>query len=121
VTYRLAGRAEDVIDGILLKSARRWGVATAAKYNRLILAAFTAIGDSPALPGARDVPRVAGLRAYHLRSARNFVDKEHRIADPRHLVIYQVASDGIVEILSLADDRQQLPRAARRARREAGG
>jgi hypothetical protein len=48
VTYRLAGRAEDVIDGILLESARRWGVPTAAKYNRLILAALTAIGDSPA-------------------------------------------------------------------------
>ena len=73
--YRLAGRTEDVIDNILLESARRWGVPTAAKYNRLILAALTAIGDSPALPGSRDIPRVAGLRTYHLRLARTLVDQ----------------------------------------------
>jgi len=121
VPYRLAGRAEDVIDKILLESARRWGVATAAKYNRLILAALTAIGDSPALRGSRDIPRIAGLRTYNLRLARNLVDKEHRVAEPRHLVIYRVAADGVVEILSLAHDRQHLPRAAHRAQRDADG
>jgi plasmid stabilization system protein ParE len=121
VTYRLAERAEDAIDAILLESARRWGVPASAKYNRLILAALTAIGDTPALPGSRDIPRVAGLRTYHLRFARNLVDSEHRVARPRHLVIYQVGSDGVVEILSLAHDRQQLARVARRAQREANG
>jgi toxin ParE1/3/4 len=118
VPYRLAGRAEDVIDDILLESARRWGVSTAAKYHRLILASLAAIGASPTLIGSRDIPRITGLRTYHLRLARNLVDREHRIAEPRHLVIYRVAPDGVVEILGLAHDRQQLARAARRARSE---
>jgi toxin ParE1/3/4 len=121
VPYRLAGRAEDRIDAILLESARRWGIDAAARYNRLIIAAMTAIGASPVLPGSRDVPKVAGVRALHLRSARRIVAREHRGGEPRHLVIYRVAPDGMVEILSLVHDHMRLAMAARRARREADG
>ncbi len=117
--YRLAGRAEERIGAILFESARRWGIDAADRYNRLIIAAMTAIGDSPALPGSRDIPKLAGVRTFHLRSARRLVIHEHRVAEPRHLIIYRVAPDGVVEILSLVHDRMLLGRAARRARREA--
>jgi plasmid stabilization system protein ParE len=120
VAYRFAGRAEDRIDEVLLASANRWDITTAARYHRLILAALTAIGDSPALLGSRAIPKLSGLRTYHLRSARNLVDREHRVGEPRHLVIYGVGEDGVVEVLSLAHDRMELTRAARRAQREAG-
>ncbi len=87
----------------------------------LIIAAMAAVGDSPALPGSREVARLAGVRALHLRSARRLVAREHRVGEPVHLVIYRVAPDGVVEILSLVHDRMLLARAARRARRQADG
>jgi toxin ParE1/3/4 len=113
--YRLVGRAEDRIDAVLLESARRWGIDSAARYHRLILAAMAAVGDSPALPGSREVPKVAGVRALHLRWARRLVALEQRVGEPVHLVIYRVAPDGVVEIPSLVHDRTLLARAARRA------
>lgn len=119
--YRLVGRAEDRIDAVLLESARRGGIDAAARYNRLIIAAMTGVGDFPALPGSREVPKIAGVRTLHLRSARRLVAREHRVGEPRHLVVYRVAPDGVVEILSLVHDRMLLTRAARRALREADG
>ena len=90
-------------------------------YHRLIVAAMTAVGDFPALPGSREVAKVAELRTLHLRSMRRLVTPAHRVREPRHLLIYRVAPDGVVEILSLLHDRMLLARAARRARREADG
>ena len=118
--YRLVGRADDRIDALLLESARRWGVTAAARYHRLILAAAAAVGEAPTLSGSRRIPRVAGLRSLHLRNARRLVAAEDRVADPHHLIVYRVASDGVVEILSIVHDRMLLPRAARQARRAAG-
>jgi toxin ParE1/3/4 len=120
VPYRLVGRAEDRIDSILLVSARQRGLEAAGHYHRLILAALAAVGESPGRPGSRAVPRLAGVRTFHLDLARRLVAEEHRVGQPRHLVIYRVAPDGMVEILSLVHDRMQLARAARRAQREAG-
>jgi toxin ParE1/3/4 len=121
MSYRLVGRAEDRIDAVLLESARRGGIDAAARYNRLIIAAMAAVGDSPALASSRAIPKVEGVRALHLRSMRRLVAREHRVGEPRHLVIYRVAPDGVVEILSLVHDRMLLARAARRAQREADG
>lgn len=44
MAWRFAGRSEDRIDQVVLDSARRWGLEAAARYNRLIFAAFDAIG-----------------------------------------------------------------------------
>jgi plasmid stabilization system protein ParE len=43
------------------------------------------------------------------------------VAGPRHLIVYRVASDDVVEILSVVHDRMLLSRAARRAVRAANG
>lgn len=119
MSYRLVGRAAEKIDEILLDSARRWGIDAAARYHRLILTALTTVGKCPTRLGSRAVPRITGLRTYHLHSARRLVPREHRVAEPRHVVIYRVAPDGAVEILSLVHDRMLLARAARRASDEA--
>lgn len=119
--YRLVGRAAHQIDRVLLESAQEWGIEAAARYHRLILAAMAVAGDFPGRPGSRDIRRIAGIRVYPLRLARSLVEREHRTGRPRHLVIYRVAPDGVVEILSLVHDRMLPARAARRARRQAGG
>lgn len=113
--FRLVGHAENRIDALLLDSAKRWGIPAAARYHRLILAAAAIAGEDPAFPGSREVPRLAGVRTLHLRSARGRVPAEHRVAEPRHLIVYRVALDGVVEILSVVHDRMLLSRAARRA------
>lgn len=119
--YRVVGHAEGKIEAALLESARRWGIDAAARYNRLIMAAMAAIGESPAMAGSRDVPGVVGVRTLHLRSVRRLVPRDYRVGQPRHLVVYRVAPDGVVEILSLVHDRMLLIQAAVRARRDADG
>ena len=121
MAYRLVGHAEDRIDAILLDSARRWGMPAAARYHRLILAAAAAAGEFPAVSGSREVPRLAGVRTLHLRSVRRLVAAEDRVAEPRHLIVYRVAADGVVEVLSVVHDRMLLSRAARRALGDAEG
>ena len=86
-----------------------------------MLAVFSALGASPALPGSRDVPKVAGVMAYPLRLGRSRVDPDQRVGRPRHIVDYHIGADGVVEIIDVAHDRMLLTRAARRMRREAGG
>jgi len=98
---------------------RHDGKTTAVRLN---LPAVCYIGETPILAGSRPVADLSGVRSYHLRSARRLVPAGHRGGEPRHLVmIYRVAENGVVEVLSLVHDRQRLDQAARRAHREADG
>jgi toxin ParE1/3/4 len=118
LNYRLLGGAEGDIDRILLRSAREWGFEAAGRYDRLMRAVFAAVAAFPALHGSQEI---AGARVYPLRLGRRLVPLEQRVGRPRHLVVYRVGTDGVVEILGLAHDRMLLDRAARRMRREAKG
>jgi toxin ParE1/3/4 len=81
-------------------------------------AVFSAVAAFPTLPGSQEV---AGARVYPLRLGRRLVSPEQRVGRPRHLVVYRIGIDGLVEILGLAHDRMLLDRAARRMQREAKG
>ena len=105
MAYRLTAAAEHQIDEILLQSARNYGLDAAGRYGALILAVVEALGDKPDSPGFVELPRLRGVRAYPARLARNRIDPSRRVAAPRHLVVYRLAPDGIVEILGLAHDR----------------
>jgi toxin ParE1/3/4 len=118
LNYRLLGGAEDDIDRILLRSAREWGFEAADRYDCLMRTVFSAVATLPALHGSR---KIAGVRVYPLRLGRRLVAPEQRVGRPRHLVVYRVGMDGVVEILGLAHDRMLLDRAARRMQREATG
>ena len=80
---------------------------------------MAALGDEPDMLGSVEVPRLSGVRAYPARLSRLRVEPTRRVAAPRHLVIYRLASDGIVEVLGLVHDRMVLSRAARKIVRSA--
>lgn len=119
MAYRLARSAEDQIEAILLRSAQSHGFEAASRYEVLILAAMTEIGEYPDRPGSSGIPRLPGIRAYPLRLSRAMVEPAFCVRAPPHLVIYRVAAEGIVDILGFAHDRMVLSRAARRAMRAA--
>jgi toxin ParE1/3/4 len=119
--YRLGRTAESQIDQILLESARKFGIEAANRYHRLILATMAAIAETPLRPGSRAVYRVPGVRVFPLRLARGLVEPEHRVVQPRHLILYRISEDGIVEVLGAVHDRMVLARTARRIRRETRG
>lgn len=114
MAYRLAKAAEHQIDAILLDSTRAHGIEAAGRYGLLILTAMAALGDDPGLAGSSEVPRLSGVRAYPTRLSRAKVGPGQRVGRPRHLVIYRVGSDGVVEVLGLVHDRMVLSRAARK-------
>ena len=114
VAYRLARTAEDQIDALLLNSAREHGLGAADRYDQLVLTAMAALGDEPCMIGSVAVARLLGIRAYPARLAEQRIESARRVASPRHLVIYRLAADGVVEILGLVHDRMVLSRAAGR-------
>ena len=65
------------------------------------------------MTGSVEVPRLKGVLAYPLRLGRSRVEPARRVGNPRHLVVYRLGSDGIVESLGLVHDRMVLSRAAR--------
>ena len=119
MAYRLTQAAENQIDEILLASARVHGIDAVGRYRLLLRTAMVAVGDDPLLPGSSEVPRLPGIRAYPARLTRQRIAPALRVRTPRHLVVYRVASDGVVEILGVVHDRMVLSRAARTAVRNA--
>ena len=114
MAYRLTRSAEEQLDALLLDSVRNHGLQAAGRYGQLILAIFKALGEEPDVIGSVEVPRLGGVRAYPTRLGRRRVEPGRRVATPRHLVVYRLASDDVVEILGLVHDRMVLSRAARR-------
>jgi toxin ParE1/3/4 len=114
VAYRLTRAAEEQIDALLLDSARRHSLEAAGRYGQLVLAVMAALGEEPHLVGSVEVPRLEGVRAYPTRLGRRRGEPGRRVANPRHLVVYRLAPDGVVEILGLIHDRMVLSRAAKR-------
>ncbi|HEY4254048.1 MAG TPA: type II toxin-antitoxin system RelE/ParE family toxin [Roseomonas sp.] len=112
--YRFTAAAEAQFEAILLRSARTHGTDAAARYSRLIVTAASAIGHDPGLPGSCGISRLPGIRFYPARLSRMRVRSDHRVGSPRHLILYRLAADGVVEILGLVHDRMVLSRAARK-------
>ena len=119
MAYRLVGRANAQVNRILTDSARKFGILASGRYYRLMLAAFAALSEQTVQPSTRDDLLPPDVRAYPLALARHFLPPTERVSRPRHIVLYRVAPDGVVEVLGLAHDRMLLGRTARRMQRSA--
>jgi hypothetical protein len=84
-----------------------------------MLTVVAAVGEQPSLVGSAAVARLRGVRAYPIWRGRRRVEPARRVGTPRPLIVYRVASDGMVEILGLIHDRMVLSRVARRIVRSA--
>lgn len=119
MAYRLVGKAESGVTRIIVESVRQFGFDAAERYEQLLRATFTALGNTPNRPASQELPEVPGVRVFPLHLGRHLVDRRFRVGRPPHIVVYRVASDGVVEILGVAHDRMLLARSARRMQREA--
>ena len=95
------------------------GPEAPARYQALITASIRALQQTPSPAFSQPIRRVPGVRALHLRHATRLLPAAERVRNPRHVLLYRIAQDGILEVLGLAHDRMQLSRAAGRVRREA--
>ncbi len=120
--YRLTRAAEDQVEKILVRSAREFGLEASQRYQRyqrLLITAMASVGNNPQLAGFCKIARLEGVFAYPAALTRMRTPFDERVARPRHLIIYRVCSDGMVEILGVVHDRMLLSRAARKAVRDA--
>ena len=64
--------------------------------------------------------RHASIGLYHLRHSRGGLDPAERVDQPRHLVVFRIGADGIVDVLGFIHERMLRDRALRRLARQAG-
>lgn len=104
--YRLPAHVEARILALLDQSAQAFGEAARDRYAALIVQAMQDVADHPHRPGAKSAPEVdPSVLFYHLRHSRTRVGKPSgRVRKPRHVLVYEVAQDGTVEILGLIPD-----------------
>jgi toxin ParE1/3/4 len=85
--FKLTPAAERDLEGIWLYTTKEWGLAQADKYIDGLVAAFTALANSPELGHRCDYVRAGYLRS-HVE---------------RHLIYFKQAADEIVVIRVLHD------------------
>ena len=111
--YRFSSSAEDQVVEILATSAANYGREAAERYKTLILTAAEAIGGDPMLAGSASVGTLVSARIYPIRLSRLRVPSPSRVGAPRHMIIYRIASDSVVDVMGLVHDRMDLTRAVR--------
>ena len=98
----ISASARRDIAGALQHSGKRWGEKQRRHYRLLIENALGDLLDSPEPPAsrARDEIRL-GIRTFHIA---------RRGHPARHLIVYRVASDGIIQVIRLLHDAMELSR-----------
>lgn len=110
--YWISPQAERDIEAILQWTHDVFGEKALVRYEILLLRAIEDIAEDPERPGSHRRAEIApGARTYHLRFSRERVGKRSRkVANPRHFLLYRVASDGSVEIGRVLHDGMDLKR-----------
>jgi toxin ParE1/3/4 len=118
--FRLSASAETAIDDILARSERSFGEQARERYAALFVAAMTDVADDPNRPGVKRIETSRHqLALYHIgRSREHVVDPSGRVGEPRHLIVFRQAADGVVEILGVIHERMLRGRALRSIVRE---
>ena len=77
------------------------------RYAALIAAAMRKVAAEPEGPATRDRAELrSGIRSFHLRHART-ADSEGRVRRPVHVLYYQAAAAGVIEIVRVLHERME--------------
>jgi toxin ParE1/3/4 len=117
--FRLSAPAEAALDDILKWSAAHFHEAGRRRYAALLVQAMQDVADDPERPGITWVRiRQAMIGLYHLRHSRGGFDPVARVNQPRHLVVFRIGAEGIVDVLGFIHERMLRDRALRRLARQ---
>ena len=105
---RLAAPARRDLAAIARWTVKEFGEDAWVRYETLIAQALEDLAAEPERPGSREVPEV-GVRVYHLASSRERVVGP-RVRQPRHVLVYRVREEGVVEIARVIHDARDLAR-----------
>ncbi|WP_181168816.1 type II toxin-antitoxin system RelE/ParE family toxin [Mesorhizobium sp. B2-4-17] len=114
--YRLSTPAEAQIDEILDWSEQNFGELARERYAALLVAAMDDVAGHPRQKTIFRKRLASGeVGIYHIRHSRKHVpDPPGQVGDPRHILIFRIAKDGIIDILGFIHDNMLLKRALRR-------
>lgn len=108
-SIRLSAMARADIANLLEQSLDRFGTAAQRRYERLLSAALKALLSDPDRPGAIERPELGdGVRSFHLRHVR----RRSAVTRPRHLILYRIGADGVLEVGRVLHDAMELERHA---------
>jgi len=114
--FRLSGPAEDQIDEILVRSEEKFGVLSRERYAALLVAAMNEVATNPYGNMVTWKQLSSGkIGIFHIEHCRRRVsDPPGIVKEPRHLLIFRVAHDDVVNIIGVLHDSMLLDRAIRR-------
>lgn len=114
--FRLSGPAEAELDDILDWSERNFHEVGRIRYAALLVQAMQDIADDPRRFGIEWVQaaeqRVGLYHSWHSRT--HIVDPAERIHAPRHLIVFRLGDDGVVDILGFVHESMLRGRALSR-------
>lgn len=106
---RLSALARTDIVELLAWTTEHFGDRAAARYEHLLSAVLRALIRQPLLPGSVARSELGNdVRSFHLRHRR----KPARVARPRHLILYRITRDSVVEVGRVLHDAMDLERYA---------
>jgi toxin ParE1/3/4 len=104
--YRLPIHVEERIGTVLDAGAEAFGEAARERYAAVILRAMQDVADNPGRPGSMaDTDADPTALFYHIKHSRDRAGQPgNRVGRPRHILVYEPAGDGVVDILGLIPD-----------------
>lgn len=90
-------------------TVQEFGGRAALRYDALIKQALKDIAADPERPGSTIRPEIMieGARTYHISFSRTRVTGT-RVKRPRHVLLYRLRSEGVIEVFRIFHDSRDL-------------
>ncbi len=105
----LAASARRDLFVVMEWTVQEFGGRAALRYDALIKQALKDIAADPERPGSIERPEIMieGARTYHISFSRTRVTGT-RVKRPRHVLLYRLRSEGVIEVFRIFHDSRDL-------------